>query len=247
MKKKEIIEKCKILLKAYQTGKLGDTTMPEDQNPWEKFFNLEEKILYFTLPMSLNYQRNSYNLRKSALDTYNDEDTRLVFNLKFGATANEEILREKLMKYKLALQKNKHIATWHKISATIYKHRGSIQHLFKYSDYDFLKLKRIMQVDYKKWFPYISWAKIFNYWASILPRYAWVSFKNSEFIDIAVDTHVLQSSIKLWVISEEEKDSLSKEEIHKRWREILKWSWINPSQMHSPLWFWSRGKFVFEI
>ena len=33
--------------------------MPEDENPSLKIDSLEN-YLYFTLPMSLNYQRNSY-------------------------------------------------------------------------------------------------------------------------------------------------------------------------------------------
>jgi hypothetical protein len=35
--------------------------MPEDSKPNE-FKNQEERLVYFTLPMSLNYQRNSYTL-----------------------------------------------------------------------------------------------------------------------------------------------------------------------------------------
>ncbi len=35
--------------------------MPEDSNPGN-FANAEERLVYFTLPMALNYQRNSYSL-----------------------------------------------------------------------------------------------------------------------------------------------------------------------------------------
>lgn len=69
------------LISMYESGELGGEIMPEDANPqFEKSSN--ENYLYFTLPMALNYQRNSYTLWENALKTYNDETTRFVFNPK---------------------------------------------------------------------------------------------------------------------------------------------------------------------
>lgn len=59
--KKQILSKVYILMKMYKKGKLGDEVMPEDKNPRLSKNNLEN-YLYFTLPMALNYQRNSYIL-----------------------------------------------------------------------------------------------------------------------------------------------------------------------------------------
>jgi len=245
MNKKNIIQNCKNLLQWYRDWKLGYMKMPEDENPWLESMDLEEKLVYFTLPMSLNYQRNSYTLWEWVLKSYQDKEIKKIFNIKYSANLSEEELRKKLLKYKIALQPNKHIQTWLTISKTIYKNWWTITNLFEYCDYDFLKLKNIFCKEYKKWFPYISWPKIFNYWCSILPKYTWINLKNSDYIEIAADTHIIQSSIKLWVI--EEKEIISKNEIHKRWREILKSSWITPAEMHSPLWFWSRNNFEFKI
>ena len=45
----------------WKEGKPGGEFMPEDSNPHlSKASN--ENFLYFTLPMVLNYQRNSYKL-----------------------------------------------------------------------------------------------------------------------------------------------------------------------------------------
>lgn len=247
MNKYQIIKNCKKLLDWYKKWELGYMKMPEDENPWLEKMSLEEKLVYFTLPMSLNYQRNSYTLWEWVLNGYNDNEVNKVFDIKVSANLDEAELREYLLKYKIALQPNKHIQSWSKISKTVYENWGTMTELFEYCDYDFLKLREVFQKEYKKWFPYISWPKIFNYWCSILPTYTWIELKNREFIDIAVDTHVMQGSIKLWVVKKEEKDSLSKEEIHKRWRDILKDSWISPVEMHSPLWFWSRNNFEFKI
>ncbi len=73
--------------------------------------------------MALNYQRNSYKLRESALQTYQDPMTKDVFDVKKSGLMSDDELRRKLMKYKLALQPNKHIQTWRKISQTVAEHR----------------------------------------------------------------------------------------------------------------------------
>ena len=245
--KEEIISKCRILLDAYQSGKLGYMKMPEDSNPNFSEDENEVRLVYFTLPMSLNYQRDSYKLWESVLKTFNDSETRIVFDIKSSANLDEEQLRKLLLKHKIALQPNKHIATWQKISKTISENWGSISKLLEFADYDFLKLKDIVQKQFKKGFPYLSGPKIFNYWSFIIQEYGKVKLKNSEFIEIAPDTHITKCSVILGAITKEESESLTKEKISEIWREILHGTGINPIDMHPPLWFWSRNNFQFKL
>ena len=92
--------------------------MPEDQNPHlEK--SSSQNYLYFTLPMALNYQRNSYKLWESANKTYNDLETRFVFEPKKVVESSFEKVQEALIKYKVALQKNKQTEVWIKLCHTI--------------------------------------------------------------------------------------------------------------------------------
>ena len=80
-------------------GSLGGEVMPEDANPHlDK--SLVENYLYFTLPMALNYQRNSYKLWESALNTYNDKETNFVFNPNICISKIfSRTLKEKNIKY----------------------------------------------------------------------------------------------------------------------------------------------------
>jgi len=243
----QIVNDCRSLLIAYKEGSLGDTTMPEDSSPTFSEEEQELRLVYFTLPMSLNYQRNSYTLWESVLKTFNDPQTKHVFSIKTSSDLSEDQLREYLLKYKIALQPNKHIATWKKISETVYKNWGTLSGLLKAADYDFLKLRFILQEKFKKGFPYISGPKIFNYWSFIIQKYCNVKLKNSEHIDIAPDTHITKCSVILGVITEEEAESLSKEKISERWRNILQGTGISPIDMHPPLWFWSRNGFIFNL
>ena len=64
-KRDEILKKVHNLACAYELGLLGGEKMPEDENPHlEK--GSKENYMYFTLPMALNYQRNSYVLWECA-------------------------------------------------------------------------------------------------------------------------------------------------------------------------------------
>lgn len=246
MQNESIIKACKSLIKAYRAGQLGQTKMPEDSNPGFSNEEREARLVYFTLPMALNYQRDSYKLWESALKTFQDPDTRFVFDVSELNKESEEDVKVALMKYKLALQPNKHINTWRTIAKTVESNWGTLDNLIKTANNDFVELKRIVQKDYKKGFPYLSGPKIFNYWSFILSTYGGVDLKNRDQIDIAPDTHITQCSVRLKVITEEESESMSKEKISERWREILKGSGIDPIDMHSPLWFWSRNGFVFN-
>lgn len=244
MEKDILINNVKVLINAYKSGLLGEIVMPEDTHPDFKD-NRELKISFFTLPMALNYQRNSYKLWEAATNTFNDKTICDVFDI--SNTISDDLLREKLLKYKLALQPNNHIKIWKTISRTVKENFGTFTNLMNQTDNNFLKLKNIVQIEYKKGFPYLSGPKIFNYWSHILSEYANVQLSNREYIEIAPDTHVIQASVKLGIISKGEAEKISREILSKKWRELLEGSGIDPIEVHSPLWFWSRSGFKFNL
>ncbi len=242
-----LISNCKNLLDAYKNGLLGNCRMPEDSSPDFSEEEKEIRLAYFTLPMSLNYQRDSYKLWEAALKTYNDPDTNDVFSVSASATMSIDELRRKLMKYKVALQPNKHIQTWRKISETIYQQWGTIGSMMKTANQDFLQIRDIVQQKRKKGFPYLSGPKIFNYWSFIISSYGGSTLMNRQWIDIAPDTHITKCSVILGVITQDEADKWSREKISERWRNLLDGSGIDPIDMHPPLWFWSRNNFIYEL
>ena len=56
--REEILKKVNHLVQAHKEGLLGGEKMPEDENPHLEKGSIQN-IMYFTLPMALNYQRNS--------------------------------------------------------------------------------------------------------------------------------------------------------------------------------------------
>lgn len=245
--KNEIIDKVYSLWNAYRSGMLGGEKMPEDSNP-HLTRTSKENYMYFTLPMALNYQRNSYVLWECANKSYLDEETRCIFDVEAVAEMTKEELTGKLLKYKVALQPNKQPIIWAAICEAVKRDfRGDIRRLFEENDFSVLKIKAYIAQN-KKRYPYLGGNKICNYWLYVMEQYAGVKFVDRENISVAPDTHVIQASVKLGVISEQESQLPNVQKIvAERWQEILTDTDLVPIDVHTPMWLWSRGKFKVEI
>lgn len=244
MNKEEILNNVKKLLAMYENGELGGEIMPEDANP-----NLDknslENYLYFTLPMALNYQRNSYKLWESALKTYNDNETRFVFNPKLCLEKTFDEVQYALIKYKLALQKQKQTEIWISLCNTFMNlFNGDIRKLFDNLDNDVEKIRFFIQKENKKMFPYLSGTKICNYWLYVIYQYTDRNYKNIENLTVAPDTHVCKATHKLGLITDDEFNSNNVQLIViNKWKDLFENTNYKPIDIHTPLWLWSRNGF----
>lgn len=242
--KKEILEKVDILYMMWKNGELGGEVMPEDANPNFEKASLEN-YLYFTLPMALNYQRNSYTLWQSAKKTYEDEETRFVFDPKICIKKSFEEVQYALTKYKVALQKQKQTEIWLSLCNTFVElYDGDIRNLFDLLDNDVNKIRNFIQKENKKKFPYLSGTKICNYWLYVIYQYTDRKYKDIENLTVAPDTHVCKATHKLGLITDEEFDLSNVQEIViGRWQVLFDNTKYNPIDIHTPLWLWSRNGF----
>ncbi len=237
-----IIDAVTKLKKYHESGVLQGEVMPEDANPGFKD-DIESALRYFTLPMALNYQRNSYSLWKAALATYNDADTSFVYDPNQVVSRPIEDLRESLLKYKVALQPNKHPEIWFKLCQTIVgDYSGSLAQFFKLYKYDVQTVKNIL-IDQKKKFPYLAGPKISNYWLYVLSQYTNIPLQNLHSLSVAPDTHVIQASIHLGLVPQ----GSTSVEVAQAWQDILAGTAFRPIDIHTPLWLWSRQGFKPEI
>lgn len=243
----EILRKVYNLQKTHRDGLLGGEKMPEDENPHLDKAS-KENYMYFTLPMALNYQRNSYVLWECANRMYAEERAGCVFDSKAACSMEEETLRDYLVKYKVALQPNKQPVIWKTLCETIENTLdGDIRNLFIRNDFSVQRVMEYIQ-NHKKEFPYLGGNKICNYWLYVLEQYTDIQFADRENITVAPDTHVIQASTRLGVISEEEAQSSGAQVLlAKRWEELLRGTELKPIDVHTPMWLWSRGKFEVEI
>jgi hypothetical protein len=219
--------------------------MPEDSNPgYDR--GSADNYHYFTLPMALNYQRNSYRLWESAKMTAMNKDTAFVFNpIEVNQADNKKAVKEALTRYKVALQPEKQTMIWMKLCNTICEvYNGDVRRLFKDNDCQLPAILHAVQVEHKQQFPYLSGQKICNYWLYVMGMYTDVVLCKREALSVAPDTHVLQASVRLGLVSMEASQGLDGRQIvSDAWRDVLHGSGILPIDIHTPLWLWSRGGF----
>lgn len=240
----ETLHKVRLLRKMYLTGLLGGEVMPEDANP-DLPKDSAMNYIYFTLPMALNYQRNSYTLWDSAQISYADEETVEIYNPRYVTSIDENKLRELLMKHKVALQPNKHCATWRTLCQTINTHfDGDIRNLFITSNWNIPNILEYIQKTYKKDFPYLSGPKICNYWLYVISNYTDAKLSGKDALSIAPDTHVIKATARLGLIEENHiNESNIQNNVNKVWKEILTETELSLIDLHTPLWLWSRNGF----
>jgi hypothetical protein len=200
--------------------------------------------LYFTLPVSINFQRSSPAMWPAALKTFEDSATNYLFYPEKVVQKNLEDIKDDLFKYRLSLQRNKHAEIWYKLCVTFNKYfNNDPREVIIKSGNTVKGIKDLIQINQKKDFPYLSGAKLANYWIYILSQYTHLSLEDMHEISIIPDTHVLQASVVLGLT-----DKIETPEVAERlWFELLKDSSLTPVQMHPVLWNWSRNGFKPEI
>ena len=233
------------LIKLHQSGALGGKIMPEDANP-KLDAGSDENYLYFTLPMALNYQRNAYQLWEAAKETYLDEETVDVFVPRAVLRMGLDRLRERLLKHKVALQSNRHPQIWFQLCETFQYSGGSVKNFFAAREYSVAAIKKFM-TSYKGMFPYLSGAKLMDYWLYVMEQYTDIQFVDRSNITVFPDIYILQASVRLGLIGPEEMDSPDiRETIGELWNQALAGTGRCAVDIRTPLWLWSRNGFVVE-
>ncbi len=160
----------------------------------------------------------------------------------------DDSLRKKLMRYKVAIQPNRHTAIWKTLCQTFASDFNSdVRNLFIVNHYNVAKIKEYILSNKKK-FPYLSGTKILNYWLYVIEQYTGMSFEDRDNITVAPDTHVLQASVKMGLIREEDMQNPKIRDITSAlWKEVLRDSGWCPIDIHTPLWLWSRSGFEARV
>ncbi|MGO0059510.1 GNAT family N-acetyltransferase [Brevibacillus fluminis] len=245
MEQDTFLHRIKALIQAHEEGALGGEVMPEDVLCG--LVPQDELPDVLTLGMSLNYQRNAYALWQSIADTYCDEGARWVFVPKEAAKAGRDVLREALLRHRVALQPNRHPDIWQRVAQGIARSsaRGNVVGLIESADSDIARLKTVMQQERKRDFPYLSGPKIFNYWLYVLETYAGVRWKSRELITVAPDTHILKATVQLGLCSPDilRGAAEDRQAAADAWERALAGSGWAPIDIHTPLWLWSRAGF----
>ena len=246
--KKEILKKLEYLNKLYRNGYWG-SELPEDTRPKKLDPNSEENAIFYTLPTALDYQRNSNTLWKSATATFENNETKFVFNPQEVVKKEFTEVQEALSKYNLALQKNKQTQIWIKLCQTLVNNfNGRVTDFFAYFDNDIQKVRHYMQVEKKKDFPYLSGKKLCNYWLYVMYQYTNLPLINTDKIYIATDRHIIRATHRLGLITDEELESSKVQDyVIEAWIDALNDTEYVPIDFQAALWLWARSGFKEDL
>lgn len=202
-----------------------------------------ENYLYFTLPVSLNYQRSSPAMWQAALKTRDDPQTNYLFFPEQVINKEFHQIQKDLVKHKLGLQPNKHTQIRYTISQTLNNLRNNDPRaLLQKHNYDVIAIQNELQWN-KKLYPYLNGSKMCDYWMFIMSHYTDIQLQNKHKLSIIPDTHVQQASIVLGLTSEKDDP----ETIKKKRFDLLDWSWLYPADLHSMLRNRSRNNFKPQV
>jgi hypothetical protein len=103
------------------TGIHGRTDMPEDIMPNGIARGSLEHIFFITLTVSIDYQRDATSLWASSRKTFEDPETRYLFNPKLlNETPFDKIIKD-MQKYELSKKPKKDAYIWRTVGITFYK------------------------------------------------------------------------------------------------------------------------------
>jgi hypothetical protein len=241
--KADLLADVRSLHDMWKKGQLGGEAMPEDAHP-PLAKDSEELAAYFTLGMTLNYQRNSYALWRSCTSAFEDQRSVWVFRPEAVANAGLEELAEALGHHRIALQPRRHPEIWRRNAEGLCKHAGGrVRTLFEQCGYEVDAIRQFV-VKHASDFPYLNGPKISNYWLFVMYQYVDWPLQRMETLSIAPDTHVIAASVRLGILDEGERGATKLSELTaERWRSLLEGSAYAPIDLHTPLWLWSRAGF----
>lgn len=238
---KNILQKVQKLIQARESGDIPQEHKHE-VNPWLDLWS-RENYLYFTLPISLNFQRSSPAMRSSALATRNDPETNYLYFPEEVVKYSFEKIQADITKHKLWLQKNKHTQIRITLCRTLNEKRDNDPRKLIKNKKSCVTQIRNELIENKKSYPYLNGSKMCDYRMFIMSHYTDITLQNKHKLSIIPDTHIQQASIKLWLTTEKD----SPEQVKEKRFGLLKNTWIHPVDLHSMFRNRSRNNFNPEV
>jgi hypothetical protein len=245
------------LLETFQTqGIHGRNDMPEDVLPKMMNRGSLEHLLFTTLTVSIDYQRDAERLWESSRMTFMDPDTRYLFNPSdLQDTPMDKIIRD-MQKYGLSKKPSRDAKIWSTISNAFHKKwQGDPRNFLEDCNWDALTILRRLKSDthYNMYaispdFINLRGDKIGPLWIRMLRDNVGISrLQNLDRIPIPVDIHIARASLSLGVVKGKGNWTIKNlfEEIRKTWFESVLGLKFNSRSMialdvDEPLWHLSR-------
>ena len=247
---------AQLLFNAFSTtGIHGRVDMPEDILPDTERGSLDH-ILFITLSVAIDYQRNANALWQSARQTFHDPTTRYLFNPQaLHETPLATIVRD-MQKYKLSKKPQKDAGIWSTVGISFYKKwQGDPRKFLEGCGWQALVALGHLKVDTHldggrrlDDFPYLRGDKIGPLWLRMLRDNAGISdIQSLDRVPIPVDIHIGRATLALGIVKGMYKGWFGDlfEDIRKAWFESVRGLRVGERAMMAldvdePLWHLSK-------
>ena len=234
-------------------GIFGHHTMPEDLLPrWGSDLTASgikrgsyEQLMFVTMVVSIDYQRNADQLWAAGRKTFEDEATRWLF---YPDKIQPENAKASLQKYKLSKKPKKDARIWLTVSSSFRElYDSNPLNLLSECNYDALKIyRKKLDRTFKQAFPYFSGDKIYPLWIRMLNDNVGISLRNIDQIPIPVDIHTARATFATGCLMGQYRGNISAvaPKIDESWKAAM--ALINDNQLKyrlqldEPLWHLSR-------
>lgn len=207
-----------------------------------------DQLMFVTLLVSINYQRDADRLWAAGRETFEDDKTRWLFYPKELVQKPDNDVKKSLQIHRLSKKPQKDAIIWSKVSKSFFEQYDSNPlNLVAECDNDAVKIYRKKDdLKFKKNFPYFSGNKIFPLWIRMLHDDLRISLENIDQIPIPVDVHIARATFATGCLTGEYQGNISAVslKIDESWKATM--ALINESelkyrlQLDEPLWHLSK-------
>lgn len=248
---------AELLYNSFTTkGIHGRTDMPEDITPNSVIRGSLDYIFFITLTVSIDYQRDAPSLWESSRKTFDDPETRYLFDPKLLHETPFRKISEDMQKYKLSKKPQKDANIWRTVGVTFYKKwRGDPRNFLQDCNWNSPLILRRLKDDKHIYsgrqvsdYPYLRGPKIGPLWLRMLRDNVGITqLKNLENVPIPVDIHIARATLATGIVRGQFRGRLDEvfEYIRKAWFESVKGLGIKNREMMAldvdePLWHLSK-------
>ena len=191
------------------TGILGNTEMPEDILPIGMKRGSLEHLMFITLTVAIDYQRDANALWLVSRMTWEDPKTQYLFNPKALHRTPPRIVTNDMQKYGLSKKQKKDANIWRTVGVTFLKKwEGNPINFLESCAWDSIVVLNHLKSDTHLYagksvpdYPYLRGDKIGPLWLRMLRDNVGIAkLKNLEHVPIPVDIHVARATLATGIL-----------------------------------------------
>ena len=230
--------------------------MPEDILPKSIHKGSLEHLMFITLTVSIDYRRDAMVLWENSIKTFEDIETRYLFNPKSVYETPIDKIVEDMQKYKLSIKPKKDAEIWSRNAISFFKKwDGDPRNFLNDCDWDALTILVRLKHDFYvsdgkliKDYTYLGGDKIGPLWIKMLrDNFGMSSLSNLNKVPIPVDIHVARATLSTGIVKGKFKGDLNKlfKSVREAWFESVHDLKIKDRpmialDMDEPLWHLSK-------